>query len=228
MRIAIVESGGKQYRAVEGSTIDVDRLAYEVGKKFDFERVLLMADEDIVLVGTPTVGEVKVSATVVDHVKGPKVVSFKYRPKKRIRVKGGHRHFYTRLMIDFIGRAGEERKVEVKKAPVVASQVEAVKEADDLTKIEGIGPKVAKVLNGAGITTFEELAKAKAADVQKALDAAKLQMMDPKGWISQAKLAAKGDWDGLEKMQEKLKGGRKVKPEAKTAEKKTSKKLKAE
>jgi hypothetical protein len=53
-------------------------------------------------------------------------------------------------------------------------------------------------------------------------------MMDPKGWISQAKLAAKGDWDGLEKMQEKLKGGRKVKPEAKTAEKKTSKKLKAE
>jgi large subunit ribosomal protein L21 len=117
MRIAIVESGGKQYRAVEGSTIDVDRLAFEVGKKFDFERVLLLADEDIVMVGTPTVGEIIVSATVVDHIKGPKVVSFKYRPKKRIRVKGGHRHFYTRLMIDFIGKAGEERKVE-KKEPV--------------------------------------------------------------------------------------------------------------
>jgi large subunit ribosomal protein L21 len=131
MRIAIVESGGKQYRTVEGSTIDVDRLAYEVGNKFDFERVLLMADEDIVMVGTPTVGEIKVSATVVDHVKGPKVVSFKYRPKKRIRVKGGHRHFYTRLMIDFIGKPGEERKVEVKKeAPVEvdAERVEAVEE----------------------------------------------------------------------------------------------------
>jgi len=131
MRIAIVESGGKQYRAVEGSTIDVDRLAYEVGKKFDFERVLLMADEDIVMVGTPTVGEIKVSATVMDHVKGPKVTSFKYRPKKRIRVKGGHRHFYTRLMVDFIGKPGEERKVEVKKeAPVevVAEPVEAVEE----------------------------------------------------------------------------------------------------
>ena len=120
MRIAIVESGGKQYRAVEGSTIDVDRLAYEVGKKFDFERVLLMADEDVVMVGTPTVGEITVSATVVDHVKGPKVISFKYRPKKRIRVKGGHRHFYTRLMIDFIGKAGEERKVEAKKEAPVA------------------------------------------------------------------------------------------------------------
>jgi len=131
MRIAIVESGGKQYRAVEGSTIDVDRLAYEVGKKFDFERVLLMADEDVVMVGTPTVGEITVSATVVDHVKGPKVISFKYRPKKRIRVKGGHRHFYTRLMIDFIGKPGEERKVEVKQeavAEVDAERVEAVEE----------------------------------------------------------------------------------------------------
>ena len=126
MRIAIVESGGKQYRAVEGSTIDVDRLAFEVGKKFDFERVLLMADEDIVMVGTPTVGGIIVSATVMDHVKGPKVTSFKYRPKKRIRVKGGHRHFYTRLMIDFIGKHGEERKVEPKKEVVV--EVEATEE----------------------------------------------------------------------------------------------------
>ena len=131
MRIAIVESGGKQYRAVEGSTIDVDRLAFEVGKKFDFERVLLMADEDVVMVGTPTVGGIKVSATVVDHVKGPKVISFKYRPKKRIRVKGGHRHFYTRLMIDFIGQAGEERKVEAKKEAVVAAEVETAEAAEE-------------------------------------------------------------------------------------------------
>ncbi len=130
MRIAIVESGGKQYRAVEGSTIDVDRLAYEVGKKFDFERVLLMADGDVVMVGTPTVGEVTVSATVVDHVKGPKVTSFKYRPKKRIRVKGGHRHFYTRLMIDFIGKAGEERKVEAKKEVAAVVEVETVQAAE--------------------------------------------------------------------------------------------------
>ncbi len=217
MRIAIVESGGKQYRAVEGTTIDVDRLAYEVGHKFDFERVLLMADGDVTMVGTPTVGDIKVSATVVDHVKGPKVISFKYRPKKRIRVKGGHRHFYTRLMIDFIGKAGEDRK------PVAAKAVESEKKAaggaDDLTKIEGVGPKVAKVLNEAGISSFADLAGAKAADVQKALDAAGLQMMDPKGWISQAKLAAKGDWEGFEKLQVELKGGRKAKSADKKKEK---------
>jgi len=200
MRIAIVESGGKQYRAVEGSTIDVDRLAVEVGKSFDFERVMLMVEDDVVMVGTPTVNDIKVSATVVDHVKGPKVVTFKYRPKKRIRVKSGHRHFYTRLMIDFIGKPGEERKAE----PVVS------KEADDLTKIEGVGPKAAGVLNQAGITTFEDLANAEAADVQKVLNEAKLQMMNPTGWISQAKLAAQGDWEGFEKLQGELKGGREV------------------
>jgi large subunit ribosomal protein L21 len=140
MRTAIVESGGKQYRAVEGSTIDVDRLAHEVGKKFDFERVLLMADEDIVLVGTPTVGEIIVSATVVDHVKGPKVISFKYRPKKRIRVKGGHRHQYTRLMIDFIGKNGEERKIE-KKEPVAEVEITEVK---DEPKVEMQAKRSAK------------------------------------------------------------------------------------
>lgn len=112
MRFAIVESGGKQYRAVEGATIEVDRLAHEVGKKFDIERILLMGDGDTFMIGTPAVSGILVSATVVEHFKGPKVVSFKYRPKKRIRVKGGHRHQYTRLMIDFIGKPGEERKIE--------------------------------------------------------------------------------------------------------------------
>jgi len=79
---------------------------------------------------------------------------------------------------------------------------------DDLTKIEGIGPKVARVLNDAGITTFEMLAKAEAGEVQKVLNAAGLQMMNPEGWIEQASLAEKGDWEGLEKLQDELEGGR--------------------
>jgi p-aminobenzoyl-glutamate transporter AbgT len=82
--------------------------------------------------------------------------------------------------------------------------------ADDLQKIEGIGPKVAGVLNEAGITTFEALAGADAAEIQETLNAAGLQMMNPEGWIEQASLAAKGDWDGLERLQGELKGGRKT------------------
>ena len=126
MRFAIVESGGKQYRAIEGRTIEVDRLPVDAGKKFDVERVLLMADGDDVLVGTPLVSDILVKVTVVDHIKGPKIDRFKYRPKKRIRVRGGHRQQYTRLLIDFIGKPGEERKVEKTEepAPVVVEEVE--------------------------------------------------------------------------------------------------------
>jgi len=128
MRFAIVESGGKQYRAVEGRTIEVDRLPVDAGKKFDFEHVLLMSDGDDVLVGTPTIGDVLVKVTVVDHIKGPKIDRFKYRPKKRIRVRGGHRQQFTRLLIDFIGRPDEERERKVEKtepAPVVEKEAVA-------------------------------------------------------------------------------------------------------
>jgi large subunit ribosomal protein L21 len=217
MRFAIVESGGKQYRAIEGRTIEVDRLPVEAGNKFDIERILLMADGDDVLVGTPTVSDILVKVTVVDHIKGPKIDRFKYRPKKRIRVRGGHRQQYTRLMVDFIGRPDEERKAEAK--------VEKKIEVDDLTKIEGIGPKVAKTLNEAGISTFEALSKAKVEDLQKILSSAGLKMMDPATWPEQAKLAANGDWDALKKLQDKLSGGRnKPQAEKKPAAKKTSKK----
>jgi large subunit ribosomal protein L21 len=126
MRFAIVESGGKQYRAIEGRTIEVDRLPVETGNKFDFERVLLMADGDDVMVGTPLISEILVKVTVVDHVKGPKIDRFKYRPKKRIRVRGGHRQQYTRLLVDFIGRPDEDRDrrtEEAAPAPVAVVEV---------------------------------------------------------------------------------------------------------
>ena len=142
MRFAIVESGGKQYRAVEGRTIEVDRLPIDTGNMFEFERVLLMADGDDILVGTPTVSDILVKVTVVDHVKGPKIDRFKYRPKKRIRVRGGHRQQYTRLLIDFIGHPGEERTAEkAEAAPVVVEETpeaeEAPKEKHARSKAEG-------------------------------------------------------------------------------------------
>ena len=102
MKYAIVESGGKQFRAVEGSTIEVDRLAVEVGQPVELKSVLLVVDEGSVSVGTPTVSGATVATKVVDHIKGPKVVIFKYSPKKRIRVKTGHRQQYTRLQVESI------------------------------------------------------------------------------------------------------------------------------
>lgn len=138
MKFAIVESGGKQYRAVEGRTIEVDRLPVEKGEKFGFERVLFMADGEDFLIGTPDLDGIEVEVTVVDHVKGPKIDRFKYRPKKRIRVRGGHRVQYTLLMVDFIGKPGEERKVEKPevKQEVEAEVVEAEPKAEKKAKAE--------------------------------------------------------------------------------------------
>jgi len=102
MKYAIVEDGGKQYRAVIGETIDVDLFSAEAGEQIDLERVLLIADDGNVTIGTPLVAGARVQATVVDQVKGPKVVVFKYKPKKRYRVNTGHRQHYARIKIDSI------------------------------------------------------------------------------------------------------------------------------
>ena len=163
MRFAIVESGGKQYRAVEGRTIEVDRLSVDAGKKFDVERVLLMADGDDVLVGTPVISDILVKVTVVDHIKGPKIDRFKYRPKKRIRVRGGHRQQFTRLLVDFIGRPGEEREVEkAKPAPAVVEE-EAVAEkapkAKKQAKAKEEAPKSTKKTSTKAATTTKSSSK---------------------------------------------------------------------
>lgn len=102
MKYAIVESGGKQYKAVEGAMIEVDLLNAEVGEAVNLDNVLLLVEDEAVSVGTPSVKGASVSTSVVDHIKGPKLVVFKYSPKKRIRVKNGHRQQYTRLKIESI------------------------------------------------------------------------------------------------------------------------------
>jgi large subunit ribosomal protein L21 len=102
MKYAIVQDGGKQYKALEGGTIEVDRFEAEVGDQVDLENVLLISDGENTTVGNPMVQGAKVQATVVGQVKGPKVIVFKYKPKKRYRVKTGHRQKYTRLQIDSI------------------------------------------------------------------------------------------------------------------------------
>jgi large subunit ribosomal protein L21 len=103
MKYAIVEDGGKQYRAIEGSTIEVDFLKdAEIGEEMDLQNVLLVVNEDNIQIGTPYLDGAVVQAHVTAQVKGKKIVVFKYRPKKRYRVKTGHRQKYTRLQIDSI------------------------------------------------------------------------------------------------------------------------------
>lgn len=120
--------------------------------------------------------------------------------------------FVLAIVVGWWAGLRKPKQVEAESEAVLPSLEKAKKKAaDDLVKIEGIGPKVVKILAQAGIVTFEDLANAKAVDVQKVLDQAGMQMMNPEGWIAQAKLAAKGDWDGFAKLQGQLKGGRRKK-----------------
>ena len=99
---AIVESGGRQYRAEEGQSFSVEKLPYEVGEQIELPNVLLLADDAEVQIGQPTVPGASVKATVVDQYRGKKIFVWKYKPKKRYRRRMGHRQSYTRLRVDEI------------------------------------------------------------------------------------------------------------------------------
>ena len=131
MKYAIVESGGKQYRAVEGATLEVDRLPVAAGENVKLEQTLLLADGESITVGTPLVKDSPVWTKVVEHFKGEKVTIFNYSPKKRIRVKTGHRQNYTRLLVEQIGGSElvKREKVIEAKAEAAAPLVQAEKPA---------------------------------------------------------------------------------------------------
>ncbi len=101
-------------------------------------------------------------------------------------------------------------KKTVTKAPVRRVVTRRVVKTDDLKKIEGIGPKIAEILNEAGISTFAKLATTTPTKIKTILAAAgnRYKMHDPRTWPKQSKLAKEGKWDSLKKLQDKLKGGK--------------------
>ena len=114
---AVIETGGKQYRVEVGTELEVDLLEAEPGQEITLDRVLLVADGDESAIGRPVVADAAVSAEVVRQARGDKVISFKYRPKARRRVKKGHRQELTILRVTDVrlgkkSAAAEKRKVE--------------------------------------------------------------------------------------------------------------------
>lgn len=99
---AIIQTGGKQYKVAAGDEILIEKLEAAVDAEIEFD-VLLVSDESGVKVGKPVLDGVKVKGRVLEHGKGKKVVVFKYKPKKNIRTKRGHRQPYTKVEILSIG-----------------------------------------------------------------------------------------------------------------------------
>jgi large subunit ribosomal protein L21 len=97
---AIVEIAGQQFKVEKDKKIYVHRLPQEEGTGVEFDRVLLVDNEGAITVGAPVVDGAKVSATVLKHLKGDKVIVFKKKRRKGYRKKNGHRQFLTQIQIN--------------------------------------------------------------------------------------------------------------------------------
>lgn len=97
---SIIETGGKQYVVAVGKKIKIEKLEAEEGKNVVFDKVLLIASsDDDVKIGKPYIAGAKVTGEVIKQGKGDKVISLRYKPKKRVRVKRGHRQLFTEVLI---------------------------------------------------------------------------------------------------------------------------------
>lgn len=102
-KYAIIETGGKQYQALPGKTICIEKLEGKTGDKVEFDKVLFKKTGDNAFVfGKPFISKATVKAVIVKHDKGPKVISFKFQRRHKVRTKKGHRQPQTIVRIESI------------------------------------------------------------------------------------------------------------------------------
>ena len=125
---AIVEIAGQQFKVEKDQQIFVHRLDTEEGSKIDFDKVLLLDDAGTVNVGAPVITGAKVTAKVLEHLKGDKVIVFKKKRRKGYKVKNGHRQYLTKLEILTIdAKAPAAKKAAPKKEAIPAAEKVPVK-----------------------------------------------------------------------------------------------------
>ena len=201
---AVIKTGGKQYRVAVGDKFKVESLSADIGETVSFDEVMMVADGDKVEVGTPLLSTT-VQATVLAHGRGDKLRILKFRRRQNSRTRGGHRQNYTFVEVTGIGGKAPAKKAAakkaepkaekapVKKAPVKKAAAKKTEGADDLTKISGVGPVIVGKLNDMGITTFDQIAKLKKADIVEIDEKLNFKgRIERDEWIKQAKELVKG------------------------------------
>ncbi|RLK10582.1 50S ribosomal protein L21 [Ruegeria conchae] len=200
---AVLKTGGKQYKVQAGDVLRVEKLAADAGEKVQFNDVLMLGG-DAPVVGAPFVEGAGVQAEVIEQIKGDKVIKFvKRRRKHSSKRTVGHRQKLTLVKITDILSSGADKsgiKAATGSAPAgeaapaakPAKKAEAKAEApaaaaDDLTKLNGVGPAAAKKLVEAGIESFAALAALSDEQIA-AIDTIKVK---PE-WVEQAKELAQG------------------------------------
>jgi len=149
---AIVEIAGQQFKVEKDQQIYVHRLENKEGSKVEFDNVLLIDNDGTINVGAPAISGAKVTAKVVSHLKGDKVVVFKKKRRKGYRVKNGHRQALTEILIQKI-----EEKAAAKKAPTKKAEPKAE------TKVKPAAKKTATKKPAAKKTTTKKTTAKKTA-----------------------------------------------------------------
>ena len=160
---AIVEIAGQQFKVEKDQKVFVHRLQTEEGKKVSFDNVLLLSDGDKVTVGAPAIGGAQVSAKVLKHLKGDKVIVFKKKRRKGYRVKNGHRQSLTEILIEGIVASGAKPAVKAEKAAPAKVEKKAEPKAA-APKAETKPAKKAEIsqdLSKLTVAELREMAKAK-------------------------------------------------------------------
>ena len=140
---AIVEIAGHQFKVEKDQKVFVNRLATEEGKNVSFDNVLLIGDGNNVTLGAPAIDGAQVSAKVLKHLKGDKVIVFKKKRRKGYRVKNGHRQYLTEILIEGINVSGAKKaapKKEAKKVEAPSSDLSSktVAELKEMAKAQGV------------------------------------------------------------------------------------------
>jgi large subunit ribosomal protein L21 len=138
---AIVEIAGQQFKVAKDQKVYVHRLQEEEGAKVSFDKVLLLDSEGKVTIGAPAIKGAEVTAKILGHLKGDKVIVFKKKRRKGFRKKNGHRQFLTEIQIEGIATKGAKKKVAAKKAPAKTEEpkaevAEASKDLSSMTVAE--------------------------------------------------------------------------------------------
>jgi large subunit ribosomal protein L21 len=194
---AVIETGGKQYRVEVGTELEIELLEAAPGDTVAFDRVLLIADGEAASIGRPVVANASVSAEILRRDRGEKLISFKYRPKARRRVKKGHRQELSVVRISDIvldgksaaadhAKAEEARKTERQRLEEAARK-QAEQDAALAAKLAADSAKAEKTTaKSSGTST-----KAKAAATKPAARASRTAKADTTGAGDKAKSADK-------------------------------------